>query len=114
MNNLAPELVAAIQSADGSLDVTVVPDDYEVEVETRNTVYRISGDRIRSIDGSRPEGRFNGCTFGGSMIKPKHVWVGGFPEFTVKVPDGEGTYGTGWETYRATPVRRIDVVKKGR
>ncbi len=100
--NVSPEILAAIETADGAVDVRDLPEGYALEVETRNTVYRINGTSISSMNGSRPAGTFHGSNFGGSMYSPYRVWVGGFMEFGL---------GDGKPPKVTSVVERIDVVK---
>ncbi len=96
--NLSQDIIDKITSAEGSVDVRDIPDGYELEVETRNTVYRINGERITSM---LRAGDFHGSNFGGSMFKPHHLWIGGHMEFN------EGGIGV----TVTTAVERIDIVK---
>ena len=103
VRNVSPEILAAIESAEGSVDVRDLTAGYELEIETRNTVYRITADaEIYTPDRSRSAGDFHGSNFGGSMYKPYCAWVGGHAEFYAP------SAGTKKIT---TAICRVDVVK---
>lgn len=87
-----------MNEADGRLDVRELPDGFVVEIETRNTIYRI--DRAGAITSDKRSGRFAGCTLGGSMLYQHHVFIGGHAEFT-----------SGSKKYTSTPIQRVDVVQ---
>lgn len=97
--NLSQDIIDKITSAEGSIDVRDIPEGYALEVETRNTVYRIVDGYVTSEDRA---GNFHGSNFGGSMFKPHHVWIGGHMEFN--------SWGGGMTT--TTAVQRIDVVRE--
>lgn len=105
--NLGPDINSVIDAVNNgdidTVDVREIPDGYEIEIETRNTVYRITnGKAIRALDGSRPDGEFHGCNFGGSMYMPHRAWVGGYAEF----------YAPSTGTKKITTcIQRMDVVK---
>ncbi len=100
--HLAPELVEAIESAEGSVLVADLPEGYALEAETRNTVYTIQRDGTITGHLNYTPAKFNGSTFGGSMIKVGHVFVGGYLEFYPEVDPRRIT---------SSAVQRLDVVR---
>lgn len=100
-------LRATARSIGDELELTQIRAGDRLLVRTRNTHYlfQMTGphDGVLSSDrADRPAGpvRINGCTFGGSTIKPNHLFCGGNLEFT---------YQDGVHRFTTTPIVAIQL-----